>query len=85
VVPAGGEVGGERPPETPVGGTQLRHAPGVHVVAVRVSHWMAVQDSEGVANVFLVQLRDLKLRQKELRERQRSGLELETLVEGNPV
>jgi hypothetical protein len=46
---------------------------------------MAVQDSEGVTNVLLVQLRDLELRQKELREGQRSGLELETLVEGNPM
>jgi hypothetical protein len=85
IISAGGEVRGEGPPEAPVAGTELRHAPGVHVVAVLFTHGMAVQDGEGVTNVFLVQLRDLELCQKELRERQRSGLELETLVERNPV
>jgi hypothetical protein len=85
VLAAALEVGGDRAPQAPVGGTQGGDAGGVDGVVVALLHGVAVEQQDGVADVLLVELDDLELGEQQLRQRYRRGVELEALGERDLV
>ena len=58
---------------------------GVDRLAVRIADRVALEERERVPDVLLVQLRDLELGQKQLRQRDRDGVDLEPGVERDLV
>ena len=83
VVAAGGEIAGQRAPQPPVRAAHLCDTSGVDRVAVALVDSVSVEQRERVADVLLVQLGDLQLRDEQLGERQRVGFQLETRGDGD--
>src|SRR5215211_2552230 len=81
----GFEVGREGAPQTPVGGAQFGDMGSVYRVSVLLAHGMVVQEGEGVADVLLVELDDLELREQQLSERDGERLHGHTVPEGDLV
>ena len=85
MVAADGEVPRDRAPEPPVVAQQLGDPGGVDGLAVLVPDRVPVQEGDRVADVLLVQLGDLELREQELGQRDGQRLEGEPAFEGNLV
>ena len=78
----GFEVGREGAPQAPVGGAQAWRS-GQRLPPRRpLPRRVVVQEGEGVADVLLVELDDLELREQELGQRDRERLQGHTLAEG---
>ena len=78
----GVEVRRDRAPEAPVGCAQPRDLGGVHATVV-VGRFVLVEEDHRVADVLLVQLDDLQLRQEQLGERHRLCVDLEPGLQRN--
>src|SRR3712207_2300578 len=74
------EIRGEGAPQTPVGRAELRDVFDVHRVPVSVLYGAIVQQSQRVPDVFLVELDDLELGQEQFGQRDRQGLNVESLA-----